>query len=92
VENRAGAGGDIGPGFDATSWHGLFAPAGRPRPVVDKLAAEVKRIFEAPEVQKNLQEVGAVPSPMTPDEFVAFIAGERREWQEVVQAAGVTIQ
>jgi tripartite-type tricarboxylate transporter receptor subunit TctC len=79
-------------GFDATSWHGLFAPAGTPKPVVDKLAAEVKRIFEAPEVQKNLQEVGAVPSPMTPEQFVAFIAAERRKWQEVVQAAGVTMQ
>jgi tripartite-type tricarboxylate transporter receptor subunit TctC len=79
-------------GFDATSWHGLFAPAGTPRPVVDKLAAEVKRIFEAPEVQKNLQEVGAVPAPMTPEQFVAFIGAERRKWQEVVQAAGVTMQ
>lgn len=79
-------------GFEATSWHGLFAPAGTPRPVVDKLAAEVKRIFEAPEVQKNLQEVGAVPAPMTPEQFVAFIGAERRKWQEVVQAAGVTMQ
>jgi tripartite-type tricarboxylate transporter receptor subunit TctC len=76
-------------GFDATSWHGLFAPAGTPRPIVDKLAAEVKRIFEAPDVQKNLAEVGAVASPTTPDEFVAFIAGERKKWQEVVQAANV---
>jgi tripartite-type tricarboxylate transporter receptor subunit TctC len=79
-------------GFEATSWHGLFAPAGTPRPVVDTLAAEVKRIFEAPQVRKNLQEVGAVPAPMTPEQFVAFIGAERRKWQEVVQAAGVTMQ
>ena len=76
-------------GFDATSWHGVFAPAGTPRPIVDKLAAEVKRIFEAPDVQKNLAEVGAVASPMTPDDFVAFIAAERKKWQEVVEAANV---
>ena len=79
-------------GFDATSWHGVFAPAGTPRPVIDKLAAEVKRMFEAPETQKTLTEIGAVPSPMTPEQFVAFIAAERKKWQEVVQAAGVTVQ
>jgi tripartite-type tricarboxylate transporter receptor subunit TctC len=79
-------------GFEATSWHGLFAPAGTPRDIVDKLAAEVKRIFEAPEVQRNLTEIGAVPSPMTPEQFIAFIAAERRKWQEVVQAAGVQAQ
>jgi tripartite-type tricarboxylate transporter receptor subunit TctC len=79
-------------GFEATSWHGLFAPAGTPRAIVDKLAEEVKRIFEAPEVQKNLAEVGAVPSPMTPEQFIAFIAAERSKWQEVVQTAGVQAQ
>jgi tripartite-type tricarboxylate transporter receptor subunit TctC len=80
------------PGFDATSWHGTFAPAGAPRPVVDALAAEVKRIFSSPEVQKSLFEVGAVPSPMTPGEFAEFIARERGKWQEVVRAAGVEVQ
>ena len=80
------------PDFDATSWHGVFAPAQTPRPIVDALAAEVKRIFEAPERQKSLLEVGAVAAPMTPEEFGAFIAGERRKWQEVVQAAGVEVR
>ena len=80
------------PGFDATSWHGVFAPAGTPRPVVDQLAADVKRILEQPEVRKTLSEVGAVPSPMSPDEFVEFITGERRKWQDVVRAAGVEQQ
>jgi tripartite-type tricarboxylate transporter receptor subunit TctC len=79
-------------GFDATSWHGVFAPAGTPRPVVDKLAAGVKRIFEQPDVQKTLTDVGAVPSPMTPEQFTTFITGERRKWQEVVQASGATVQ
>ncbi|HZP76503.1 MAG TPA: tripartite tricarboxylate transporter substrate binding protein [Pseudolabrys sp.] len=79
-------------GFDATSWHGLFAPAGTPKEIVDTLAAEVKRIFETPEAQKALHEIGAVPSPMTPDEFAAFIGAERKKWQEVVKAAGVKLQ
>jgi tripartite-type tricarboxylate transporter receptor subunit TctC len=76
-------------GFEATSWHGLFAPAGTPKPIVDKLAAEVKRIFGAPELQTKLREIGAVPSPMSPEEFTQFIAAERRKWQEVVKAAGL---
>jgi tripartite-type tricarboxylate transporter receptor subunit TctC len=79
-------------GFEATSWHGLFAPAGTPRPIVGALSAEVKRIFEGADVQKTLFEVGAVPSPMTPEQFAEFIAGERRKWQDVVQAAGVEVQ
>lgn len=79
-------------GFDATSWHGLFAPAGTPRPVVDRLAAEVKTIFTSADVQKTLAEVGAVPSPLTPDAFAAFIAAERAKWQEVVKAAKVQPQ
>ena len=80
------------PGFDATSWHGVFAPAGTPKPVVDRLAADVKQILEQPAVQKTLTEVGAVPSPMSPEEFSKFIAAERTKWQEVVKAAGVTAQ
>jgi tripartite-type tricarboxylate transporter receptor subunit TctC len=76
-------------GFEATSWHGLFAPAGTPRPVVDKLAAEIKRIFEAPDIQTKLREIGAVPSPMSPEQFGQFIASERSKWQQVVKAAGL---
>jgi tripartite-type tricarboxylate transporter receptor subunit TctC len=75
-------------GFDATSWHGLWAPAGTPRPIVDRLAAEVKRIFEQPGIQAKLKEVGAVPSPMTPEAFAHFIALERAKWAEVVKVSG----
>jgi tripartite-type tricarboxylate transporter receptor subunit TctC len=80
------------PGFDATSWHGLFVPAGTPRPIVDRLAAEVKQIFSAADVQGKLKEVGAVPSPMTPEAFTTFISAERAKWKDVVEAAGVSIQ
>ncbi len=79
-------------GFEATSWHGLFAPAGTPKPVVDKLAAEVKRILEIPENQQKLKDIGAVASPMTPDDFTAFIATERAKWEPVVVASGAKAQ
>jgi tripartite-type tricarboxylate transporter receptor subunit TctC len=76
-------------GFEATSWHGVFVPAGTARPVVDKINAEVRRIMELPDVQQKLKEIGAVPSPMTPEEFVDFIKAERTKWDGVVKAAGL---
>lgn len=79
-------------GFEATSWHGVFVPAATPRPIVDKLAAEVKRILELPDVAGKLKEVGALPSPMTPEAFTDFIAAERTKWQDVVKASGASVQ
>jgi tripartite-type tricarboxylate transporter receptor subunit TctC len=79
-------------GFEATSWHGLFAPAGTPKPIVDKLAAEVKRILDLPENKEKLMQIGAVASPMTPDDFTAFIATERAKWEPVVVASGAKAQ
>jgi tripartite-type tricarboxylate transporter receptor subunit TctC len=80
---------DTLPGYDATTWHGLFAPAGTPRPIVDKIAADVKRIYETPEVQAKLKEIGATPRPMPPDEFAEFSAAERRRYLGIVKAAGM---
>jgi tripartite-type tricarboxylate transporter receptor subunit TctC len=80
---------DTIPGFEATSWHGVFAPAGTPKAIVDKMAAEMKRILELPDVKDKLFEIGAVASPMTPEDFAKFIDGERAKWADVVKAAGV---
>ncbi|MEN3379487.1 MAG: putative tricarboxylic transport rane protein, partial [Hyphomicrobiales bacterium] len=68
---------DTIPGFEATSWHGVFAPAGTPKTIVDAMAAEMKRILELPDVKEKLAEIGAIAAPMTPEEFVKFIDGER---------------
>src|ERR1700752_2122669 len=79
------------PGFDATSWHGVFAPAGTPKPIVDAMAAEMKRILELPDVKEKLFELGAVASPMAPEEFVKFIDAERTKWADVVKASGAKL-
>jgi tripartite-type tricarboxylate transporter receptor subunit TctC len=76
-------------GFSVSAWQGLFAPAGTPRPIVERLAAEVKHVFEEPGVVTALTKVGGKPAPMSADEFTAFIASERPKWQQVVKAAGV---
>lgn len=83
--------GETLPGYEATAWQGLFAPAGTPRPIVDRLAAEMKRILEMPEVAASLKAVGAEPAPMPPDAFTAFGRAERAKWKEVVRVSGTRI-
>lgn len=79
-------------GFEATGWQGLYAPGGTPRPIVEKIAGEVKRIFAEPDVVKTLANLGGEAATMSPDEFAAFVRNERVKWAEVVKAAGVKIQ
>jgi tripartite-type tricarboxylate transporter receptor subunit TctC len=79
-------------GFEATGWQGLYAPAATPRAIVDKIAAEVKRIFGDPAVKAALENVGGEPAAMTPEAFAAFARTERDKWAEVVKAAGVRIE
>jgi len=84
--------GESVPGYEATGWQGLFASAGTPRAIVEKIAAEVKRILTEPDVVKTLAGVGGEPAPMTPNEFAAYAKSERAKWAKVVAAAGVRIQ
>ena len=79
-------------GYEAIGWQGLFAPAKTPRPIVEELAAEVKRIFLQPELVTALQNVGGEPLPMSPDEFARFAQSERVEWGAVVRDAGIRIE
>jgi tripartite-type tricarboxylate transporter receptor subunit TctC len=78
-------------GFQATAWQGLFAPAGTPRPVVDQLAAEAKRILELPQVLAQLKDLGAEPAPSSPEQFADFLKAERAKWREAVQTSGARI-
>ncbi len=84
--------GETVPGFAAIGWQGLFAPAKTPKPIVELLAGEVKRIFSQPEVKAALQNVGGEPFTLTPDEFAAFGKAERAKWGEVVKSAGLRIE
>jgi tripartite-type tricarboxylate transporter receptor subunit TctC len=79
------------PGYEATAWQGLFAPAGTPRLIVDRLAAEAKAILARPDVATQLAAVGAEPAPLPPDEFAAFARAERAKWKEVVRKSGARI-
>jgi len=83
--------GETLPGFEATGWQGLFAPAGTPAATIEKLADEVSRIFALPEVVGALQKVGGEAMPMRPSEFARFVRAERIKWAEVVKSTGVRI-
>jgi len=76
------------PGFEAVSWFALFAPAGTPRPVVDRLQAEVKKILSAPEVAKKLTDIGLDPVGSTADELAAWQRSEIAKWAKVVKDSG----
>jgi tripartite-type tricarboxylate transporter receptor subunit TctC len=81
--------GETLPGFAVASWQGLFAPAGTPRPIVDKIAAAVRQSFARPDVVNELTKVGGEPALMGPDEFSAYIKSELPKWRDVVKASGV---
>jgi tripartite-type tricarboxylate transporter receptor subunit TctC len=84
--------GETLPGYEATAWQGLFAPAGTPRPIVDRLAEAVKAILERPDVAAQLAAGGAEPAPQPPAEFAAFTRAERAKWKTVVQKSGTRIE
>ena len=73
------------PGFDAVSWFALFAPANTPKPIVDKWAAEVRRVFKLPDVAKRLADNGLEPVASTPDELAAYQSPELAKWAKVVR-------
>src|SRR5215468_11565360 len=80
------------PGFDYTLWVGMFAPAGTPPEVVDKIARDVRAAAQAPDVRERLTTLGAEPMPMTPAEFKQFVDGEITESAKVIKAAGIKPQ
>ena len=78
------------PGFDVSSWYGIAAPAGVPRPIVDRLAAELIGCLEDPAIAQRYREFGAEPWPMAPDPFNAFMRDEVAKWAPVVAASGAS--
>jgi tripartite-type tricarboxylate transporter receptor subunit TctC len=76
------------PGFDATTWHGLVAPAKTPKPIIDKLHAAFKATLEDPQVNKQLTDLGVDVGATTPEAFRAYIVSEIPKWAKIVQASG----
>lgn len=79
------------PGYDVSSWYGLFAPAGTPPDVLLRLQREVAEVLKTPEVTKQYETNGFVPVGNTPDEFAAQVAADVKKWAEVVKEADVSL-
>jgi tripartite-type tricarboxylate transporter receptor subunit TctC len=77
------------PGFEVTNWWGICAPAGTPRPVIEKLNRELSAIVASSETKKRFEAEGADPLQMSPEEFGRFMARETAKWSRVVREAGI---
>ncbi len=73
------------PGYEATIWLGLMAPAGTPKPIIDKLNAAINAFVKKGDVVELWKKQGAVPMSMTPEEFDKFLRGDIAKWAEVVK-------
>ncbi|MBR0819512.1 tripartite tricarboxylate transporter substrate binding protein [Bradyrhizobium liaoningense] len=79
------------PGFEASSWFGLVAPAKTPAPALAKLSGELKTILTMPDVKKRLAELGAEPGTVFGDAFGKFMTDETAKWGKLVKASGATV-
>ncbi len=98
VENRAAAYPDLPtvaeagvPGFDVSTWYGIWAPPRTPAPIVARLQQAVAAVVKVPEVRERLAVLGADPVADTPEEFAAFCASEHARWGKLVQDAGLRL-
>jgi len=77
------------PGFDASTWFGMVAPAGVPKPIIDQLNAAIMKVLVQPGVKARWEELGVMIAPNTADQFGAFIRSEHDKWAKVARLADV---
>ena len=78
-------------GFEALSWQGLFAPAGTPPEIVDKLSAEVVKVMQSPDIKDYFAAQGFIVQGSTPEAFKAFVASEVQKWTPIVKNSGAQV-
>lgn len=77
------------PGYEATNWWGIVAPAGTPRPVIERLHKELSVILASAETKKRFETEGGEAVQMSPEEFGRFITSEMVKWAKVVKETGI---
>jgi tripartite-type tricarboxylate transporter receptor subunit TctC len=80
------------PGIVVESWLGLAAAAGTPAPIVERINAELRWALGLPDVKKWAEDSGVVPAPSTPEEFRARVAGDIKQWSEIVVRNNISVQ
>ena len=78
------------PGLEITAWHGLAAPAGTPKAIVDKIALDVQRVIASPDTQNRMKQNYLIPTSMPPEEFKAYIVSEMARWGRAVEKSGAS--
>jgi tripartite-type tricarboxylate transporter receptor subunit TctC len=79
------------PGFDVTSWYGVFGPAALPKDIVAKVNADVAAILGAADLKERLAGLGAEPGAMSVDAFGRYVRDEIAKWAKVVKDSGATV-
>jgi tripartite-type tricarboxylate transporter receptor subunit TctC len=77
--------------YASLGWFGMFAPAGTPREIVDKVAADVKKVLLLPQSRQKLAQEGAEPEPNSPEAFTAFVNADIAKWLELAHKAGIKL-
>ena len=80
------------PDFVASSWYGFHAPAGTPKPIIDKINAEIAKALKSPEMRERLASVGVTAVSTTPAEFTSFVEAEMAKWGKLIRAIGVKVE
>jgi tripartite-type tricarboxylate transporter receptor subunit TctC len=80
------------PGFEVGAWQGVMVPAATPKPIVERLNAEIMKALQNPDLRAKLAAQGAEPLGSTPAEYGAYVKKELARWGQVVKASGVTIE
>jgi tripartite-type tricarboxylate transporter receptor subunit TctC len=79
-------------GFEHYGWVGVFAPAGTPQPIIDKLNAEIARVRASPEMQRTMHDAGVIEMKGSPAQFTAFVRKEYERGARLVKMAGATLE
>src|SRR5580658_5700156 len=80
------------PGFEAVQYYGLAAPAGTPRPIVDRLNKELQAILSSDDMEKRMIDLGSEPTPGTPEDYAANIQREEGKWAALIKKLGLKIE
>jgi tripartite-type tricarboxylate transporter receptor subunit TctC len=80
------------PGYAASVWLALLAPAGTPPEIVNKLNSEIAKVMKDPELRKLFDSAGVEPDPSTPQAMSAYMAQEMARWGKVVKEAGIKLE
>jgi tripartite-type tricarboxylate transporter receptor subunit TctC len=80
------------PGFEVVSWQAIFAPAGTPKPIVQRLNKEIGSILKQPDAQARLDDLGVEAAAGPPEQLAEFQKSEIAKWSKVVKAAGVKVE